>query len=82
METTEDADPYELVAVEQTAYIDRVIKKLEKSDIRFEIDMDDADIGRAIRSLRGTCSEGVEVSLYVHKDDIDKYRILEKTLYP
>jgi len=82
MNKTEDEDPYEEAAVYHTVIIEKVIKVLKDSGIRFELDIQDEDLGIQCKSRRGTSSEGPKVLVYVHKDDMEKFQAAQKVLFP
>ena len=82
MNTDDEDDPFEQVAIYRTAFLDLAIKKFKEAGIRFELDISYEDIGRTISSPKGTCSEGPEIAVYVHKDDIEKINAVESLLFP
>ena len=82
MNTTEDEDPYEEAAIYHTAIIEKVIKTLKGSGIRFELEIPDEDLAIQCKSRRGTSSEGPKVFVYVHKDDMEKFQAAQKGLFP
>ena len=82
MNTTQEEDPYERVTIYRTAFIDGVVKKVNAAGIRFELGIAKEDIGRTVSSATGTYSEGLEISLYVHTDDIGKYKNIECQMFP
>jgi len=82
-EDSEDA--YQFVATFQTREVERLLERLERDTVDYEIDMDDSQIrgmSPFLASMGGTYGTGVNVNLYVHTDDMDRARLIIRELYP
>jgi hypothetical protein len=78
-------DPYQFLATFQTREVDRLLERLEKDTVDYEIDMDDSQI-RGLSpfqaSMGGTYGTGVNVNLYVHEKDMERASQIIRELFP
>lgn len=78
-------DDYQFIATFQTREVDRLIERLERDSVDYEIDMDDSQI-RGMSpfqaSVGGTYGTGVNVNLYVHEKDSERACQAIRELYP
>jgi hypothetical protein len=65
-------DDYLLVGRYNVKEANRLLPRLESSEVRFYVEMDDTDIKEMsphIAAHGGTFGQGVDLQLYVHQDD-------------
>lgn len=82
-EDSEEA--YQFVATFQTREVDRLLERLERDTVDYEIDMDDSQIrgmSPFLASVGGTYGTGVNVNLYVHEKDVERACQIIRELYP
>lgn len=78
-------DPYQFLAAFQTRETDRLLERLEKEAVDYQIDMDDSQIrgmSPFLASVGGTYGTGVTVNLYVHEKDMNRACQIIRELFP